>query len=812
MRLRSLTLHGIKPYPGDVQLDLEAIPGRLVAVTGENGAGKTRLMEAWPGAMYRKAPTHGALAPWAAGRDSFVEASFVNGASWTIRQCLDAVSGKGEAQLLDGDGRAVLESTKVREFDGWVSSHLPAPEVFLASLFSAQGTNGLLGLSAVERKSVVLRALGVEHLEAKAERAGRRKALTQAKLDTQRARIEDELARGGDPEAIQDEITRCGQEVADATSELHAARSALDMVRAAIAEHERATKAAQDAAKRRADLQGLLEGATRRRADVAQRIENNRAVLAEADAIRKAEARGAELDREVTRLDAAIAGLVPSLTAKADAIAGIERQLEQLRQRETKSQQSRATIEAALAARAEVEAAAAEVARLEAALAQQKTLIVQVEAELSELQGRTLAGAEARIESLRGGLGKIVDATKLAAAKTAAAETISVDDGVVRDAQAVPALVARTKDRLAEARREAMATENALGASRKLAGGAALLERAETELLQLSEQLAAMADERAALQQGLDKIVTARAAMEADLKGAQKLKGSLADELEQLRPLRAKLDPLSKAETRIAELEPQLAQCDEEIARITKDLGATPEVPVPPSVPPALAPAISLVETHERELTAKQQALAVAQQRASDAAASAGKVEELREELASLESDLADWTKLADDLGKKGVQALLIDAAGPEISEITNDLLSSCFGTRYTVSFETVRLSADGKKEIEDFNIKVLDTEQGRDADGADYSGGQRVILNESLSLAFAVFNCRRNGVTSPTLIRDETGAALSAENSRRYMAMLRRAVDIVGADKLLFVSHNPETWELADNRISLTSDGVAIS
>lgn len=41
---------------------------------------------------------------------------------------------------------------------------------------------------------------------------------------------------------------------------------------------------------------------------------------------------------------------------------------------------------------------------------------------------------------------------------------------------------------------------------------------------------------------------------------------------------------------------------------------------------------------------------------------------------------------------------------------------------------------------------------------------------------------------------------------------MLRRAADIVGASKVLFVSHNRETWELADARIVVADGKVEVA
>ncbi len=841
MRLTGIHLHAIKPYPTDIKINFDEIPGQVIAIVGENGSGKTRFVESWPGAMYRKAPTHGALAPWAAAQDSFVEASFVNGAPWTARQCLNAVNGKSEAQLLDGEGKAVLESTKVREFEAWAASHLPAPEVFFNSLFSAQGTNGLLGLPSAERKAVVLRALGVEDLEAKAERARKQKAAVEAQLATQKARIDDELARGVGlvkaagcdevtlleqqeqerwaaqrqaawcVERLQEQIAQHDAAVTAAERDLAVVKLELESVQTAIAEHERVKAAIETSTKRRQELQGLIDNAKTHKADVEKRLANNRGVLAEADKIRDAEARGKALEAEIAKLEAQLKGIGDAEEARStvagDLLQRSKPAQERKRQAEERLQATRKVIGEALA----VEQAEVEVKRLEGVLAAAKVKFTECDEVLESLRGKQIVGAEGRIEALRGGLLLVAEGVVEHPVEHSR-ETLQTDDAIVKAAADMPAMLAAAT----EARKAALDAERKadqdLAAAQKSARRREAVDAARVQL-PLDEQTLALAvaevDElltKSAEQEQIEKTYQgqARAAR------SQKVQHEAALADLGLVALRGKLSYLGTAEARIAELEPQVVQLDAEIARITKDLGEVPADDTP-SDPPALSPAKLAVEATEKELSEARSALAVAQQRVTDAQASAAKVAELEAETVQLHTDLSDWQKLADDLGKKGIQALLIDAAGPELSTIANDLLASCFGTRYSVGFETVRLSADGKKEIEDFEIKVIDTKQGRDADGSSFSGGERVILNESLSLAFTVFNCKRNGVSRPTLIRDETGAALSAENSRRYMAMLRRAVDIVGADKLLFVSHNPETWELADNVIKLTPEGVTI-
>src|SRR5690606_37915357 len=102
-----------------------------------------------------------------------------------------------------------------------------------------------------------------------------------------------------------------------------------------------------------------------------------------------------------------------------------------------------------------------------------------------------------------------------------------------------------------------------------------------------------------------------------------------------------------------------------------------------------------------------EKAAATAEHFVQQAEAAATRIAELEAERATIERDLADWNVLARDLGRDGVQASLIDAAGPELTELVNDLLHTCVGPRWSVAIETTRLSADGKRQLEGLDVRV---------------------------------------------------------------------------------------------------------
>lgn len=787
MRLESIKIHNVGPFR-DFAVDFTAHPGPLVAVVGPNGAGKSTLLElAIPGACYRATPTRGSLIELATARDSSVESRLVNGHAWTLRHLLDKVSGKSEAFVLDGAGVSVLPDSKVRSMDAWAAAHLPAPEVLYACMFAPQGAGGFLAAKPGERKATLLRVLGVERLEALAERAREHERAAKAALATLEARLTDERTRVGNAAALLEESGAAAERSGRADAALEHARDALARTEAEDRKLVEQSKAVSDRAKERAAIEGRISAATLRIEDLERRIANNRAVLADAKQIRAAVATVERLRAEIAHADAEAGKAKFSYEQAVERARSTDARLAALASRIERATEALQGRDAVRLARESLPTLEAESTRL----AQEHH---EAEDALERLQGERAVGADERIKSLRAGHARNVAEPAGAAAVSAA--TLSEDDGRTAAAAALPGRVkdAQLAARAAFARSDAASKK--LAAAKAVAARAELLERAAADLEEAKREHATLEEDHRA---------AAKAADELDLKETQQREFAQARraELEVVQKLAAKAEPLAHAEARLAELEPQLDAAAIERSDEEQALARTPELP---EVRIAVDVAGARRAVVEAEAAAKEaaRALAVAEQRLAAATEGAARVAELERDRDAAAAELADWSRLALDLGRDGLQAAEIDAAGPDLTELVNDLLHTCHGPRFTVRVETQRASADGKRLLEGCDVVVLDTVGGREAPGETFSGGERVIIGEALSLALSMLACRRAGLEGVTLVRDESGAALDPANARTYVAMLRRAAELVRADKVLFVSHSPEVVEMADSRIEV--------
>lgn len=802
MRLDSVRIRHLGPFV-DFKADLRSLGNaRIVAVVGPNGTGKSVFLEtAIPGALYRDTPTRGSLAKLATARDAMLEVSLVNGRPYTIRHTIDSVSGKGESLVLDAEGQPVpgTESAKVTAFKEWAATHLPAEEVLYSSVFAPQGSGGFISLSAGDMKAALLRILDIERYEGLAEAARDRKRATEKELAVIVARIQDERQRGGDRaeaeralDAAIDAVIHADAEAAKADLALRAAEAAAADVAEAIRTWQR-RKAEADTIRYR------IAEAEKKLVDLHHRAANNRTVLAEADAIRAAiaeredwqrkeqDARAdvARLTAEVKRLDAEVESHARSAQEQADRI-----------QTETRR---RDVLANALGAEAVIRAAVAEIPQIEEDLAAAKEKLAAAEHDLASLSEQRLAGADERITGLRDGLTQIV--VHPGDSRTIAVNTLTSDDAAVALAHQMPARVHAATSFVAETRRAVDRLTQALHTRTETAALASALERdriahAEAEKAILAARCAQ--DELSlAHAAGIAAVATHRALVTE----AQSRVNECIAAINRVQSLAAKAEPLAKAEARLAELEPQIAETTATIDRDKvvliqyEDLGEAPSAPdVDAARKRATAAAGRARDAHAVQVTAEL-ALTAARE-------SAGRVEQLAAEQRAIEGDLSDWSRLAADLGRDGLQAIEIGAAGPELTATVNELLHGCHGPRWTVTIETQRASADGKRMIEDCQVRVLDTERGREDEASTYSGGERVIIGEAVSLGLMVMSCRRKGITGATVVRDETGAALDPQNARAYVAMLRRAADLVDADKILIVSHSADVLALIDAEI----------
>ena len=182
------------------------------------------------------------------------------------------------------------------------------------------------------------------------------------------------------------------------------------------------------------------------------------------------------------------------------------------------------------------------------------------------------------------------------------------------------------------------------------------------------------------------------------------------------------------------------------------------------------------------------------------------RIERITETERSLEP-MQDWQAqfalLERALGRDGIIALIIDDAGPQIAAIANTLLEECYGGRYAIQIRTQRELRSGDLR-EGFEVRVLDGDTGELAEVGMKSGGQRVVIDEALTRAIAIYRMQSSGHRFDAIFADESDGALDAEAKVLFTRMKRSALAKCGARRFFFITHTQDAWEMADDVIRL--------
>lgn len=184
--------------------------------------------------------------------------------------------------------------------------------------------------------------------------------------------------------------------------------------------------------------------------------------------------------------------------------------------------------------------------------------------------------------------------------------------------------------------------------------------------------------------------------------------------------------------------------------------------------------------------------------------------EEQRKEIAENETLMREclghiehWRLFQRACSKDGIPALELDAAGPAVSDIANDLLASSFGVRFQIAFETTKPSKDGKKQLETFAIKIMGDTGEKHIE--NLSGGERVWIERAISEAIAIYLSQKSGKEYLTTFQDESDGALDPDNKQNFLRMLQESFRLGRRHFTFIITQSLEIWEQVEQRIHLS-------
>lgn len=202
MKIKRIDLENIGSHK-ETHVGFDDMPN-IMAITGQNGTGKTFLIEAVPATLYGAFPTrpgsiYDKITKGYEG-EAYLQVQFeMNEGKYMAERKLTK---KGKTALCEArlfEGNVLIAGPKVKDFEEAVINLLGPQALFLASVFSSQNSSGdLCDAKPSERKAVFARMLGLERIDDLSKAAKKWADILRATLagDTLKLTEKKEKAKG----------------------------------------------------------------------------------------------------------------------------------------------------------------------------------------------------------------------------------------------------------------------------------------------------------------------------------------------------------------------------------------------------------------------------------------------------------------------------------------------------------------------------------------------------------------------------------------------------------------------------------------
>lgn len=180
--------------------------------------------------------------------------------------------------------------------------------------------------------------------------------------------------------------------------------------------------------------------------------------------------------------------------------------------------------------------------------------------------------------------------------------------------------------------------------------------------------------------------------------------------------------------------------------------------------------------------------------------------EEKKNELAQLIEEREDHLFLAESFGKKGIQAVIIENAVPEIEMEANRILTRLSDNKMHIALVTQHKTRSGTLS-ETLDILIGDEVGTRSYEL--YSGGEAFKVNFAIRIALSRLLARRAGARLETLVIDE-GFGSQDDVSRERLVSAIKSIQ-TDFSKILVITHIADVREMFPVQIQVRKeDGVS--
>jgi exonuclease SbcC len=270
---------------------------------------------------------------------------------------------------------------------------------------------------------------------------------------------------------------------------------------------------------------------------------------------------------------------------------------------------------------------------------------------------------------------------------------------------------------------------------------------------------------------------------------------------EEERALAVAQEGLNRDRTILIQNEELRARDSAEVERLTReDALLEQELRELPRAQARLAELQQTLSATDRELQAARRDHAEKSSYLRQARDAAAELEQARSQERALQERYGLFAELAEAFGKKGVQAMLIETAIPQIEDEANRLLGRMTDNQMHVSFDMQRDTKKGDT-VETLEIRIADALGTRVYDA--FSGGEAMRANFAIRIALSRLLARRAGARLETLVIDEGFGVLDAPGRERMV----EAITSVQEDfkRIIVITHIDELKDRFPAHIEVT-------
>ena len=210
-----------------------------------------------------------------------------------------------------------------------------------------------------------------------------------------------------------------------------------------------------------------------------------------------------------------------------------------------------------------------------------------------------------------------------------------------------------------------------------------------------------------------------------------------------------------------------------------------------------------ILERQQQESVVQQRVLA---EQLEELARKEAQLRGLKQERHKLTEEKTIYDELAVAFGKNGIQALIIETAIPQLQNDANELLSRLTEGRLSLKLQLQEGRRERRLGLPSEELQILIADDVGTRSYETFSGGEAFRIDFGLRIALSKLLARRSGAPLPILFMDEGFGGQDAAGQER----LKEAIQSIQADfqKIIVITHVEDVKDAFPTRIEVTKTG----